>query len=521
MPSKRLSLSPQGIAERFLLQILPKFTDNMPVKILNTYKEELKKNGKLRRSKLVSIQTMMMVLFAATVTGTSIEATIRHLREQQSPADYKDPSVDLPSELVLPDGKVPDPHVVRKSLKLWEPTNIRSRFRKTIREFIKEMKHSQLIELIHGKWGDDGLSAAFDLTEVKYYSKDAEEDPHTISSKGKGGAKYCHAYLTLQIICPGFRLMVDVEPIYKDSPPIGKLMTQMLKRVKRANLKLNNIYVDRGFYRAEVLQTFNEELSRRLILPAVRTKTIKKTIQNWFKNYAYSPGHKKVKIKSNTGHEQEFILIFKPKSKEEREKWRKKKKIEPGDQSLEHIDKDFLYFCINELPRQGNSMADVFDQIALEYSKRWGIETGFRVSKQVWAWTTSTSYELRYWLMWCSVIVYNLWILENLKLIDKDVYHDNPRKKKTSEEILEEIENDYNCCGLPSKEQVQKAKRRRERSKLPASQRSTKHFPSRPWQPRPIVKVRVLSSLVLTIAVRQITLWHDIEDQLVQAYYPP
>ena len=30
-------------------------------------------------------------------------------------------------------------------------------------------------------------------------------------------------------------------------------------------------------------------------------------------------------------------------------------------------------------------MSEVFDQIAVEYSRRWGIETGYRVSKQVWA----------------------------------------------------------------------------------------------------------------------------------------
>jgi len=523
MPRKRSKLNPKAIEERFLNEIVPYFVEDIPIKVRRKYYKEKERleNGRSTRSKLVSIQIMLMILFAATVTGTSISATTNHIAEIQSPVEYTDPSVKVPTSYNIAEGQVPDPHLVRKSLKLWKPSYIRSRCRKINKLFVKEMKHSKLIELIHGKWGDDGLSAAFDLTEVKYYSKEAEEDPHTISSKGKGGAKYCHAYLTLQIVCPGFRLMLDVEPIYQNSKPIGELMTKMLKRMKRANLKIKNIYVDRGFHRAEVLETFNDELSRRLILPAVRTGTIKKTIWNWFKNYAYSPGHKKVKIKSNSGHEQDYILIFKPKSKEERDKWRKKKKIEPGDQSKEHIDKDFLYFCVNELPHQGNSMADVFDQIALEYTKRWGIETGYRVSKQVWAWTTSTSYELRYWLMWCSVLVYNIWVLENLKLIESDVYHDNPRKKKTADEILKEIDELYSCCGLPTKEEVEKSKERRKRAKLPVSQRSTKKFPSRPWKPRPKEKMRTLSSVILQIMVRQINRWYGREKELITAYDPP
>ncbi len=46
------------------------------------------------------------------------------------------------------------------------------------------------MELIHGKFGDNGLSAAFDFTEVKYYGQDAKADEFTIPAKGKGGAKY-------------------------------------------------------------------------------------------------------------------------------------------------------------------------------------------------------------------------------------------------------------------------------------------------------------------------------------------
>jgi len=515
-------LNPKAIEERFLQQIVPQFVEEIPLQIRRRYQKESErlKNGRSKKSKLASIQMMLMVLFAATVTGTSIQATINHIAELQSPVSYTDPSVQVPTAHNIPEGQVPDPHLVRKSLKLWKPKYIRSRCRKINKLFIKEIKKSKLIELIHGKWGDDGLSAAFDITEVKYYAKDAEEDPHTVPSKGKSGARYCHAYLTLQIICPGFRLILDVEPIFEDSKPIGELMTKMLKRAKRANLKLKNIYVDRGFYRAEILQTFNDELSRRLILPAVRSKTVKKTIRNWFRNYAYSPGSKKVKIRSKTGHQQEYILIFKPKSKEERDKWRMKKGIDPGDKSLDHIDKDFLYFCVNELPRTGNSMAEVFDQIAMEYTKRWGIETGYRVSKQVWAWTTSTSYQLRYWLMWTSVLIYNIWVLENLKLLDQEVYHTNPRKRKSSEEILHEIEHDYNCCGLPDLDQVNTTKERRENSKLPASERATKAFPSRPWEPKPKEKMRVVSSVILQIIVRQINRWYGKDEELIQAYDP-
>ena len=97
-------------------------------------------------------------------------------------------------------------------------------------------------------------------------------------------------------------------------------------------------------------------------------------------------------------------------------------------------------------------MAEVFDQIAVEYSRRWGIETGYRVSKQVWAWTTSTSFSLRNWLMWTSIVVYNLWILGNLKLHELDITQDGHRK--TKKDILTEIKDVYNCCGIPTLKQT-------------------------------------------------------------------
>ncbi len=225
-------------------------------------------------------------------------------------------------------------------------------------------------------------------------------------------------------------------------------------------------------------------------------------------------------IKGKSGHKQKYILVFKPKSQEERKAWRQKKGIAVDDDSAEYIDKDFLYFCLLQPPTPGKTMAEIFDQIALEYTRRWGIETGYRVSKQVWAWTTSTSYNLRYWLMWTSVIVYNMWVLENLKIHDKDVFTDNPRRRKSKEQIMQEIK-DYNCCGFPTKEDVEADKNRRALAKLPASQRATEAFPSRPWKPEPKEPMRVFSGLILLVVQVLVNRWHDLDEQLQEGYDPP
>ena len=344
-------------------QIFPLFNTNIPASIRQAYKT--KPSGKYLKTKLVSIELMLMNLFAATVTGTSIQNVNDILGEMQSNSSYG--WNNLPEDIKTNTKNLPDPSFVRRSLKLWQPKQIRSRFRKLIKKQIKEMKPNNLTELIHGKFGDEGFSAAFDLTEVKYYGKNVENMEYIDKSKKKGGSKYCFSYLTLQIICSGLSLIIDVEPIYEDSEPIGIIMVSMLKRAKRAHLKIRNIYVDRGFYTAEILQTFNDKLSRRLLMPTKRTPIIKKTIRSIFIKKGYTEGKTVVKIKSQkTGHEQKYTMIYKPKSEADRKKLRMKQKRCEDDMNLDLIDQVFFYFCLLEPPRRGKTMAEVFDQVALE-----------------------------------------------------------------------------------------------------------------------------------------------------------
>ncbi len=49
------------------------------------------------------------------------------------------------------------------------------------------------------------------------------------------------------------------------------------------------------------------------------------------------------------------------------------------------------------------------------YSKRWGIETGYRVKKKEGlVRTTSRNYKIRYFYFMFSVLLYNIWILTSL-----------------------------------------------------------------------------------------------------------
>ena len=92
--------------------------------------------------------------------------------------------------------------------------------------------------------------------------------------------------------------------------------------------------------------------------------------------------------------------------------------------------------------------------------------------------------------------------------------------RKTKEDILYEIKNDYNCCGILSLEQAEVDKERRRFSKLPTNERSTKEFPSRPWKPRPKIPIRRVSNKIMILMLMYTIKWYD-RDTVQNGHDPP
>jgi IS4 transposase len=108
----------------------------------------------------------------------------------------------------------------------------------------------------------------------------------------------------------------------------------------------------------------------------------------------------KFKIRNSREEEASFGLMI----------YRKKKK---DAKETDPIPDQYIVFATNMKYSEARKL---YRKIPLEYKKRWGIETGFRVQNMVKAMTTSRNYTIRIVYQMLSVIIYNLWQLANILL---------------------------------------------------------------------------------------------------------
>jgi hypothetical protein len=459
------------LEEKFIEDIIPSFSKNIPKKVQGW-------------CNAVPMEICMILLMLTTITATSIQQAVGILSE----AILLDSNLPLAQFARKYIPEIPHPNQVRHTLKLWTPRSINRKYRERNFKMVRQMKKGKLFTQTHGK--KKGIAVAFDLTEKGYFGK---KDEFTSFTKGRSPAKLCHSYLTIQMVCPGMRLILDVEPVYTEGKSLDQLMGKLLRRVKtKTGLKIATIYLDRGFYQTEILKYLRHNFSGTVLMPVTRTDRVKKAIRKWYDQHGYTAGEMEL-FMGDKRKPQKYILIFAPRSEEERARWREKKKMDPED--LEVIHNDFLYFCLQESPKQllkeGYGYDEIFSILSCEYRRRWGIETGYRVYKDIWGKTTSQSYSLRYWLMWNAVLVYNLWVMENLELIENG-------KKLTV---------NYSCCEVPSLQEIDEEKKLRESKNYPTWSRVTNEMPSRKWKPHPVEPLRALCDSIMTVLVRVVKDW--------------
>ena len=219
------------------------------------------------------------------------------------------------------------------------------------------------------------VDCAIDFTNWHFYGN--RKAPMVVGMQPDRGTDRCYRFATINIVESGKRftlLAIPVSGLDTKDKILSKLLNYATKRIK-----INKIYLDRGFFDSKSIATLNRH-GIKWLMPGHMNYAIRRTM-----NVMPTPSIvKNFKMKNTT-----FNLVIDEKDGEKR------------------VFATNLTFSEND--------TKIIDRLFQLYSKRWGIETSYRVKKHSFRpKTTSKNYKIRLFYFMFSVLLYNLWILADI-----------------------------------------------------------------------------------------------------------
>ncbi len=218
------------------------------------------------------------------------------------------------------------------------------------------------------------VDVAIDFTDWFYYGKD--DNTMIQRKKPERGTTKCFRFATINIVEHGERftlLALPVSALDSKEKIVEKLISFAKERVVIRKLTL-----DRGFFSSAIINLC-KKMHITFIMPAIKNDRII--------DYANSVSPPAV-IKNYPMQNCKFNLVI-----------------------LEKDDKRYAFATNIDFNNKDVMLAE---RIFIPYSKRWGIETSYRVKQNFRGKTTSRNYIVRMFYFMFSVVIYNLWVFTNI-----------------------------------------------------------------------------------------------------------
>ncbi len=221
---------------------------------------------------------------------------------------------------------------------------------------------------------------AIDFTEWYFYGDRGA--PMVVGKKPERGTTKCYKFATITIVETTKRftmLAVPVGPLDNKNKILETLITYVQERIK-----INRVYVDRGFFDSDSIKLFQRHQIKYL-MPCTHISTVKHLM-----NITPAPAV----ITDFTMADTTFNMVILQETNE-------------NGETLKYA------FATNECYDEHD--INLTERLAQLYGKRWGIETSYRVKKHSYLpKTTSKNYLIRLFYFMFSVLLYNLWILADI-----------------------------------------------------------------------------------------------------------
>jgi putative transposase len=200
-----------------------------------------------------------------------------------------------------------------------------------------------------------------------------------VEKKPERGTTHCYRFATISIVEPKQRftlLAIPVGPFDKKETIIKTLLNYTSQRVK-----INRLYADRGFFDSNSIEIF-KRYHIKFIIPCSANSRIKRVLE-------VMPAPKVITDYVMRTSRFNVVLV-------------------EDEYGIKRAFATNIEFDENDV--------GLSKRLFYLYSKRWGIETGYRVKKHSFrAKTTSKNYFIRLFYFLFSALLYNLlWILASI-----------------------------------------------------------------------------------------------------------
>jgi len=269
----------------------------------------------------------------------------------------------------------PDADTLLYHLKNYEQYKDLHRMFTTLFEIIWEMTKTANLFDIRKRY-----DVAIDFTEWYFYGDRTAQ--MVVGKKPERGTTKCYKFATINIVESGKRftmLALPVGPFDNKNKILETLISYVQERIK-----INRLYVDRGFFDSDSIKLFNHHQIKYL-MPCSHISTVKHLL-----DITPAPAIITDFVMADTT----FNMVILQETSEHGET------LKYAFATNEHFDENDV---------------NLTERLFLLYGKRWGIESSYRVKKQSYLpKTTSKNYLIRLFYFMFSVLLYNLWILADI-----------------------------------------------------------------------------------------------------------
>lgn len=259
--------------------------------------------------------------------------------------------------------------------------NVLKHIREMDRQEIQEMYEEagqRILELAEEEGRmDTEVDVAIDYTKIPYYGD--KNDEMVAETQPKDGTSHCYKFATLKVVTGNEQYAIKSLPVNKFANT-EDLVEDLLQYAEQC-IDIRRVYMDRGFFSGAVVNTMDDN-DWKFIMPATRTSGIKNRLEK-------ADGEKIEKYELNGKEPASFNLVLR----------------EGKDGEL----KSFATNC--------GKLEILAHNLFKLYGRRWDIETGYRVQKNKFLpKTTSKNYNVRLFLFLFSELLYNSWMLINVRI---------------------------------------------------------------------------------------------------------